>query len=354
LPHPPPVAALVAAVASLFLVTPARGNPPDTGLCPIVEEVRIVSAVEGKESATEERKLVRSDPPVILYAVVHTRKALYTDAPGKKAQALPSSQWPAACPISLSWHKLEADVGSYDNSHSLPPAAIEYVETDWEKGWQAVADVHPTRMHDDFGTSRSGLGTMRYRLVVEAGGKTVATPGLECRESGALCRRIHLVAYRPDDTPLGFLHELFNTPYIYGSKTIKGGHQTDLLVGSDCADFAIYGKRRLRGRERFAYTFTGGLSRLSTRRTPVTLGSDGTYTDKKGKTLTCGPAKDVRPGDLLNLPGGHVVVLYGDDGDGILDDGDLVVHTLLREPELVRLRSCRWPVHKADVLRLKE
>jgi len=340
----------------LSLIFPAitLAGPPDSGSCPEIEEVRILSMAEGQKVAGEDRKLVRSDQPVTLYAFVRTKDATFSDAPGRKPAPLPSSKWPASCPAMLSWSKLEADVGSYDNSHSLPPATIDFVETAWEKGWNVVADVHPTRMHDDFKEVRHGLGVMRYRLVADAGGKRASTPGMDCRESGALCRRIHTVAYRPDDSPLGFLHELFNTPYIYGSKTIRGGHQADLLVGSDCADFAVYGKRRQRGKEKFGYTYTGGLSRLASRRTPVIRGEDGIYLDRKGKPLTCGPGQAVRPGDLLNLPSGHVVVLYRDDGDGALDDGDLVAHTLLREPEIVPLRLCRWPVHKADVLRLKE
>jgi len=344
----------VAVLLVLLLPTVASAAPPDSAACPKIIEVRILSVAGGQKSATEERKLVRSDQPVTLYALVRTKDTTYSDAPGRKPVPLPSANWPAACPLLLEWRKLEADVGSYDNSHSAPPAMIDYVETAWDKGWMVTADVHPTIMHDDFKGIPHGLGSMRYRLLVDAGGRSVATPGLECRESGALCRKIHLVAYRPDDTALGYIHELFNTPYIYGSKTIRGGHQSDLLVGSDCADFAVYGKRRQRGKSKFEYTYTGGLPRLASKRTPVTRGDDGTYLDRKGKTLTFGPGKEVRPGDLLNLPSGHVVVLYQDDGNGVLDDRDLVAHTLLREPEIVPLRSCRWPVHKADVLRLKE
>ncbi len=339
-----------------MLVVPAAAlaGPPDSGACPVVSQVRIVSAAEGQKTATADRKQVRSDQPVTLYAVVSSDRGTFSDAPGLRPSPLPSSSWPGHCPVTLAWSKLEAEVESYDNSHSQPPATISYVETEWTSGWSVVADVHPTRMHDDFREVVHGLGAMRFRLVVLSGGKQVATPGLECRESGALCRSVHLVAYRPDDTALGYIHELLNTPYIYGSKTIRGGHQADLLVGSDCADFAIYGKRRQKGKERFQYTYTGGLSRLASKRSELTRAQDGTYRDGKGKSLSCGSGKDARPGDLLNLPSGHVVVLYRDDGDGLLDDEDLVVHTLLREPEIVALRSCRWPVHKADLLRLKE
>ncbi len=50
---------------------------------------------------------------------------------------------------------------------------------------------------------------------------------------------------RNDDSYKGYLAELLNTPFIGIPKKIPGfGHQTDLSIGSDCAELAIYGKRR--------------------------------------------------------------------------------------------------------------
>jgi hypothetical protein len=50
---------------------------------------------------------------------------------------------------------------------------------------------------------------------------------------------------RLNDSYIGYLTELFNTPFILPPVKITGyGHQTDLRIGSDCAELAIYGKRR--------------------------------------------------------------------------------------------------------------
>jgi hypothetical protein len=329
-------------------------NPAD---CPEVMKVSIVSRIGDSGEATGERKYARADQTVNLWVIVETRGAgRFSDAPLKPAKDLRSSTaWPVACPVQIDWFKVEAQAESYNNAYSAPPAEIAYAETEWNSGWGVVADVHPTIMHDEFPDVKNGLGTMRYKAQAQTAAGTASSKGMECRESGAACRAIHTVVNRADDTYLGFLYELYNTPYIYGSKRIKGGHQSDLLVGSDCADFTVYGKRRQRGKKNFGYTYTGGLYKLASKRWKVSLDAEEFYIDKKTRRLTFGPEGTVRPGDLINFDGGHVGALVKDDGDGYLDTGDYVMHTLFREPETVPIKDCRWgSVDGKEVLRLKK
>ena len=341
--------------AGCNLATSARSDPVS---CPEIAEISIVSIVGEEGKADGRRKYVKAGEPVTLYAVVKVKTegadVVYSQAPGIKRAHAPA-EWPAACPVTLAWSKVEAKVESYNNAYSAPPSTISYAETEWKSGWSVPADVHPTLMHDDFADVGHGLGTMRYKLTATTAAQTLATEGTECRESGAVCRRVHTVAYRKDNSYLGYLHELFNCPYIYGSKRIKGGHQSDVLVGSDCADFAVYGKRRQRGKKKFGYTYTGGLYKLAKRRWKVSLDDEQFYVDKKKRRLTFGDGETIRPGDLINFEGGHVGVLVKDDGDGYLDTGDLIMHTLFREPEIVSIDDCRWgQVNGKEVLRLKD
>lgn len=329
-------------------------NPAD---CPEVTSVSIVSRTGDRGNATDQRKYARVDETVNLWVVIETRgEGRFSDAPLKATKNLkPSTAWPTACPVRIDWLKIEAQAESYNNAHSAPPAEISYAQTEWKSGWSVVADVHPTLMHDEFPDMKNGLGTMRYKARAKTAAWTMGSKGLECRETGAACRAIHAISLRADDTYLGFLYELYNTPYIYGSKTIKGGHQSDLLVGSDCADFAVYGKRRQVGKKKFGYTYTGGLYKLASKRWKVALDDDDFYVDRKKKRLTFGPDETVRPGDLINFDGGHVGVLVKDDGDGYLDTGDYVMHTLFREPETVPIKECRWgAISGKEVLRLKK
>ncbi|MFM2393891.1 MAG: hypothetical protein RLZZ546_1873 [Bacteroidota bacterium] len=51
---------------------------------------------------------------------------------------------------------------------------------------------------------------------------------------------------REDNTYIGYLTELLNLPFLLGPKKIHNyGHQTDLRIGVDCAELAIYGRRRM-------------------------------------------------------------------------------------------------------------
>ncbi len=328
--------------------------------CPEITGVSIVSRVGDSGVATPRRKFVKSGEKVTLYAVVDTvaggKKTTYTEAKLKKKGAKNPTEWPVSCPATITWLKVEAGAESYDNSYSAPPAHIEYDETSWTAGWSVTADVHPTIMHDEFPELSHGLGVMRYKVKAATAAGSASSKGIDCRESGAVCRAVHTVVYRKDDSYLGYLYELYNTPYIYGSKRIKGGHQSDLLVGSDCADLMVYGKRRQRGKKKFGYTYTGGLYKLAAKRwTKVTLDPDGFYLDRKGKRFTFGPKGRVRPGDLINFREGHVGALVKDDGDGYLDTGDYVMHTLVREPETVPIKESRWwGIDGKEILRLKD
>ena len=353
----PMIATFVLWAAPLGATPPADGAPGDG--CPGVTEVAIVSAVGGGEPDAGPR-YARAGEVVTLYAVVEAeiggRTVRFSEAPlaGRRARGL--RRWPADCPAALSWAKVEAEVEFYNNARSLPPADVLYRETPWkDDGWQVLADVHPTLMHDEFRHLDPGLGTMRYRVALRTPAGIVRSPGSDCRERGVLCRSVHTVAYRKDDTYLGYLYELFNTPYIYGSKTVRGGHQADRLLGSDCADFVVYGKRRQRGPGAFAYTYTGGLGRLAKKRWPVALDDERFYVDqRRGRRLTFGPEGEIRPGDLINFEGGHVGALVRDDGDGYLDTGDYIMHTFAREPETVPIEDCRWGgIEGYEILRWK-
>lgn len=346
---------------TVLLGTPACQNSARAGgnpdACPTIREVSIHASVDGSRASTKSILYARGDQAVSLHAVIETtlkgKQTSYGQVPGKKGLAAPDS-WPAECPVNIQWAKVEALPVSYNNAYSAPPAEIETTETEWQTGWTVEADVHPTKMHDEYPAVRTGYGTMRYKVTATTVAGTDASRGQECRRSGAICPDVFTLSYRPDDSYLGYLHELLNTPYIYGSKRIRGGHQSDLLVGSDCADFAVYGKRRQRSRKKFDYTYTGGLYKLASKRTKVHLDDESFYVDKKGRRLTFAKDGDVRPGDLLNLPDGHVGVLFRDDGDGFLDTGDYLMHTLFREPEIVPIEDARWGnIDGKEVLRLK-
>ena len=83
----------------------------------------------------------------------------------------------------------------------------------------------------------------QVRVTLKSG-RTLQTPGVDSIERGGLSRHVFRVALRSADGYPGHLTELLNTPYIFGSDGPEHSHQADLLIGSDCADLAVYGARR--------------------------------------------------------------------------------------------------------------
>jgi hypothetical protein len=135
------------------------------------------------------------------------------------------------------------------------------------------------------------------------------------------------VSIRRDDTDLGFLTEMYNQPYIWASAgATDATHQSERLEGSDCADFVVYGARRIGAK--IGYTYTGGLPKVTTLLAAGRRGDDGVYRDARGR-----PIAFTRPGDLLLFPR-HVGALVADRGTpGVLDDQDLMMHTLFDSPK---------------------
>lgn len=106
---------------------------------------------------------------------------------------------------------------------------------------------------------------------------------------------------REDNSYLGFLTEQLNLPFIIPPKSLSNfGHQTDLNIGTDCAELAIYGKRR--------------------------LGYDIPYVGPKGITKYLIPVDTISSGTILHF-GFQVSILYEDRGKkGELDEDDLLIH----------------------------
>ena len=109
------------------------------------------------------------------------------------------------------------------------------------------------------------------------------------------------IVVREDNTYIGYLTELIGLPFILPPKTIgKFGHQTDLRMGTDCAELAIYGIRR--------------------------MGYNIPYCGPKGILKYLKPTNKLIKGTIIHF-GYQVSVLYEDKGQkGILDGQDLIIH----------------------------
>ncbi len=290
----------------------------------------IVSRKEKPGSAAHPRadqrpKLARLDEAVYLYAVLKARYegavVYFTTAdrvrlgraslPGHKLKP-----WPLACQPAIQWHKVEPTHNNYSYVKRSNP--IAYAETPFARGWRVRADVHPNHLGDQFKKVKSGVGVMRFKATLTLGHRTLATPGREALSNGGISKKVLRVTHRPHSGKItDYAFELFNTPYIWGSM----GYQVEGQVGVDCADLMVYALRRS-GRK-LKYTWSKGLVADRRRFARITDGK-------------------VRVGDIL-YHGRHVGMLLEENGNGKLDGGDKVVHTLFHEPEVLPVKTFGWP-----------
>lgn len=120
------------------------------------------------------------------------------------------------------------------------------------------------------------------------------------------------VTVRRDSSFIGFCEELLGLPFVLPPRRIPGfGHQTDLRLATDCAELAIYARRR--------------------------QGHRLPYVGPKGLRAYLKPADKLEPGAVLHF-GFQVSVLYEDRGQpGILDEADLLIHAQREKVEIVPL-----------------
>jgi cell wall-associated NlpC family hydrolase len=334
----------------------APGTPGKGELTGVHLVSRVADASHAPADATPKR--ARADGGVTLYAVLEVRdergaRTYHSDAGrvrlgGRVHTTLPLDRAPAA---ELRWYKVEPTSENLSNTAtgSFRFAVIPYAETEvaaWRARPSVRADVRPTRTTD----RGHGRGTMRYKLVAIAGGRTLATPGAEARgERGSgLADAVHRVSLRRDDGYLGMLDELFGQPYIWAS----GGqpdarHQTERMEGADCADFVVYGMRRLG--HRVPYTYSEGLRAHGRRLGAGTARADGVYVDARGV-----PLPFPQPGDLVLFPR-HVGALSQDRGvPGVLDQDDLMMHTLFASPREQPIADSGYADLPVEILRWSE
>ena len=254
--------------------------------------------------------------------------------------------------IQLRWYKVEPKGDSYNNTAGgFHWDLIEYQEHPlgpWGKKWQMPADAHPVAYPDTHG----GLGTMAFKVAVKIGDRVLASPGKESIFRGGLSDAVIRVAFRRDDSFLGYLTELFNTPYIWGSAGYPPRkHQAERLIGSDCADFVVYGARR--SGKNVPYRGSWHLVEVAdTVAQGEKVYSQGRFLKKNGKPVLIGKA-GVHIGDLL-LFHGHVGALLEDrKPHGVLDTNDIMIHTFWAPPAEEPISKTAYADAAVRVLRWK-
>ncbi len=338
-------------ILALVLAPPPEPAAP-ADLAPVA--VHVAALAPGEAVAADRAVTATAPAAVALYAVVEAKDAAgetwwITAAPTLKlhrrkvraARILPPAVLVPRGVVPR-WTKLEAAQGSY-TERSTP---LAWEATDWGTGWQRPADVHPTILDDQFPDHPTGLGVMRFQVAVTWGATELASPGLEAEGRRRIAADAARVTILPD-LPR-WLPQLFarvNTPYMWGNLAWHADGQ----FASDCADFIVAAWRGA-GR-RVEYTNSYGMKAHGRRTIPISgADDDGAYRDGEGRRIPFG-TQGVAIGDVIFWTR-HVGVLLKDActgapadilvecaGNGYLDAGDLVIHTVWKPPAVEGIRA---------------
>jgi hypothetical protein len=216
---------------------------------------------------------------------------------------------------------------------------IDYRNTplpEFDDQWLIPADARPTdRRYDRSG----GMGTMRYRVELRAGDRRWSTPGAGATNYLGVEDSVFKLLVRADDSFVGHATTWCNVPGVFGSHRL----QVDRHIGIDCADLIVGAYRQWKG-SGLEYTNVNGLPDFMTKvGKPLFLTHDGNLPTKP----------DGRPAEpvayerglviMLDYPGtvaehyDHVVMLYRDNGNGVVDGDDVILQCGPMEPIFSRL-----------------
>jgi hypothetical protein len=226
---------------------------------------------------------------------------------------------------------------------------LHYVERPLEPNGEIAIEGAVLRMRG----RGDGPGTTWIAAeVVLADGTRVRTPGASSTDTHGIARDVLRISYRAGDDFLGWLASYFGVPFVFGSVA----RQVDRYNGADCADVLV-GAHRAMGRP-MRYVSVAGISRYARATSDVLLvGRDGSMHAEDGSPVRLAWGSDVASGDLvaidygtLGRPWDHIGALVSDDGDGVLDGGDLLRNMTLygladrplAEQDAARVRLWRW------------
>jgi hypothetical protein len=310
--------------ALLFLLAFAQATPLASGRVP---DLRIVGSLDGAPPVARPTFHLRQGERLVLSIEA---------ADGSEAG--PGISWFLFKPVLKEYSNLwKADDPEAGNVHLEP---IRYVGIPIRGlNGRPEIDISLIAPADDPGTYYIGAAALKpseattLRLTV----LTEASPlHLKYRQ------RIVQVTRRVDDSYLGRLSELFQTPFIIAPRVTEPRvHETDERMGSDCASFAIYGMRR----QGFRIPYCGplGIYRFLTEiggspAWPGKSGSPGVYLFENGEQVPVGPGK-LEPGDIVHF-GEQVSVFYADAGrPGVLDKDDLLIQCYLGGPTITSIKD---------------
>lgn len=244
--------------------------------------------------------------------------------------------------IILGIHIINPSLNSADSFSCTTPCTISV------EGCESFCIILPVRdthwnLHEGQGERGLGVDTLTFitveysetTLIIPSGDEILPEAGTFYITTEAIdtirttepphyaIRNTVQISLRPDNSYVGYLYELINTPFIMAPRATPGGfNQADERMGTDCAGLAVYGRRRM-GETRVYYLGPRGILPYLESITDEEYNLTGNvYTTSTGDTASA-PER----GEILHFRS-QVSIFLEDRGIiGILDTDDLLIQS---------------------------
>lgn len=227
-------------------------------------------------------------------------------------------------PDSMVWVGIAPSPGMYDNTKLKDRYSFQKISYKIIPIQKAILDDALLLVTDSTGPGTFYIGIMQENQCAKKEFQSFLPLHLQSEMN------VVQIVCRANNEYAGFLSELFNTPFILVPAAIPSlGHQSDLRMGSDCAEFLIYGKRR--------------------------QGFNIPYCGPKGivNYLEAVDRDSLYGGCIIHY-GEQVALLYNDRGiKGKLDDEDILLQCYERGPELIAVKKSEFRNQRYKAFRWK-
>lgn len=302
------------------------------------DEIFLVASVENDISQRVDTIYIKEGENFTIYPVVKSNNVYYSDidkitVDGTTYNTLSINK----IDYSVELYQIYPVMKGYDNFENVPNEELkDYImPIEYKLKSLNINTISNEKLKKGYGTYYFGIN---LELFLNSNNGEFSTDLFIHKEYE---EKIIQVVYRENDTYLGILKELMNTPFVYVPKYLKGLHQTDERIGSDCAEFAIYGMRRL-GYE-IPYCGPNNIYKYANE-----VVSSQIYLDKndlcklyreESMDLVKVNEEGIQPGDIIHF-GEQVSIFYDDKGIvGVLDGEDLLIQSYYNEPEIVSIEN---------------
>ena len=309
----------------------------------------LVGSINGGVPYKQKTFFLREADTIRIYLVVQYKNRFIGALDSFYSQgALFKITQPLSQPSAISWYEIQPKLQEYSNLWTRSNTKERNVHLDPIDYVKKALPEYANKECLDFtqGSKKNSLGTYYVMAGMTLEGKSLDQINTSFSETSPLHQKypfkIVQIVRRKDDTYTGYLTELLHTPFIIAPMVTEDGyHETDMRMGSDCAAFAIYGRRRQGYRVSYCgprgiYKYLREIGKGPL--LPKKALDTEIYANKDTQSVKVG-VDGIERGDIVHF-GDQVSVFYEDLGvNGLLDKDDLLFQCYKDAPHITSIAN---------------